>query len=104
MYLKPLLQWAGILAPFLLLPANSELVGGPGLRGILEEDEIDGDHRELIFLKKLKFVKEDPNFKLERCRGDCDDDDQCKGKLVCFNPADSDDGLVPGCQGQVSVY
>ncbi len=37
----------------------------------------------------------------DRCQGDCDDDDQCRGaELVCFQRTDTNiDSSVPGCEG-----
>ncbi|EJK72922.1 hypothetical protein THAOC_05498, partial [Thalassiosira oceanica] len=35
---------------------------------------------------------------LQRCEGDCDNDDECAGSLVCFQ-RDNDDNPIPGCVG-----
>jgi hypothetical protein len=37
----------------------------------------------------------------DRCQGDCDDDDQCRGaELVCFQRIGNiKDSPVPGCEG-----
>ena len=34
---------------------------------------------------------------LKRCQGDCDNDDECEGDLVCY---DQNGMFVPGCEGQ----
>jgi hypothetical protein len=38
-----------------------------------------------------------PDWKLGRCQGDCDDDEDCEGSLMCFQR--SGDKHVPGCKG-----
>ena len=35
-----------------------------------------------------------------RCRGDCDDDDDCDGYLKCYQRSSSNKKRVPGCDGQ----
>lgn len=42
-----------------------------------------------------KFPRKELEYPLERCRGDCDNDDECKDDLVCYQ-RNSDDP-VPGC-------
>lgn len=37
-------------------------------------------------------------FPLEKCQGDCDNDDDCAGQLKCYQR--SDDELIPGCLGK----
>ena len=39
-------------------------------------------------------TKKDP---CDRCEGDCDEDDQCKGKLKCWQKDEREH--VPGCSG-----
>lgn len=43
----------------------------------------------------------DPTYLCNECEGDCDDDDDCAGDLVCFKRS-SIDGFqaVPGCGGE----
>lgn len=46
----------------------------------------------------LLFVSWAPPFKLKECYGDCDEDDDCEGNLVCFGrDRESDTFEVPGC-------
>ena len=39
----------------------------------------------------------DPPSPLSGCRGDCDNDEQCEGDLLCFERAGTE--AVPGCEG-----
>ena len=56
----------------------------------------------------MKFVADDPEdsddpfYPLLMCQGDCDDDDECSGDLVCFDRSDSTP--VPGCSGDNSNW
>lgn len=73
------------------------------LREIVDEEEtMTLDHREL---KALRFVGEShgnpERYPLGRCRGDCDNNEECKGSLVCFEHTGSEP--VPGCTGTVGV-
>lgn len=41
------------------------------------------------------------HFLCNECEGDCDDDDDCEGDLVCFHRSSSDGfQAVPGCKGE----
>ena len=35
--------------------------------------------------------------KCDVCTGDCDDDSECVGDLICFHRSAGDEGVVPGC-------
>jgi hypothetical protein len=48
-------------------------------------------------LEDLDFLDKDPSFTLALCQGDCDEDDDCEGDLVCFQR--DGDKPVPGCSG-----
>jgi hypothetical protein len=53
-------------------------------------------------VKLLKFVANGPNkapdaFPLGECEGDCDNDDECEGSLVCMKRVGGE--IVPGCSG-----
>lgn len=45
-----------------------------------------------------------PLFPLGECQGDCDDDSECAGNLVCFQRRTGSYQAVPGCLGGESVY
>ena len=45
---------------------------------------------------QLDIVNDDKDF--ERCQGDCDNDNDCSGDLVCYNVGNNDNH-VPGCRG-----
>ena len=45
----------------------------------------------------LTNVAKDPKQVLDRCEGDCDNDDDCKGNLICFQRGKF--MSVPGCDG-----
>lgn len=47
----------------------------------------------------LEFKEHDPPYKLGRCQGDCDNDNQCQGDLVCFQRGYNEGANVPGCRG-----
>jgi hypothetical protein len=38
-----------------------------------------------------------PGYPLQECQGDCDDDDECAGDLICFQRDGTE--VVPGCVG-----
>mmetsp|Transcript_9057 Transcript_9057/g.18200 ORF Transcript_9057/g.18200 Transcript_9057/m.18200 type:complete len:840 (+) Transcript_9057:96-2615(+) len=48
------------------------------------------------FLKRRGNDGDGPHFPLGECEGDCDNDDECEGDLICFQRGDAD---VPGCLG-----
>ena len=55
-------------------------------------------------LVPLDFLGSNPNTsgnnnKLLECEGDCDNDDDCDGTLVCFQRNRGSSGNVPGCSG-----
>ena len=54
-----------------------------------------------IRLSDLEFVGNNGNppeaFPLQKCQGDCDNDEECKGELVCFHRNGGEE--VPGCEG-----
>ena len=64
------------------------------LRG--ERAEEPGTHRTL---KSLQFYGVNPSsrYPLGQCEGDCDNDQQCSGNLVCFQR--NGGTPVPGCEG-----
>ena len=46
------------------------------------------------------FVGWEPSEVLQRCQGDCDNDDECEGDLICDDiVAQSGTGIVYGCEG-----
>ena len=47
--------------------------------------------------KEIKFVDNPPKKPLAECEGDCDNDDECAGDLVCHQRDPF--GSVPGCTG-----
>jgi hypothetical protein len=63
------------------------------------------DGRESKFLRRhaprnllsLVFRGAEPNFQLSRCEGDCDDDSDCIGSLICYQKTLGGTGVVPGC-------
>ena len=42
-------------------------------------------------------------FPMNICEGDCDEDADCSGNLVCYQRDDIDTALVPGCSGTPDV-
>mmetsp|Transcript_877 Transcript_877/g.1838 ORF Transcript_877/g.1838 Transcript_877/m.1838 type:complete len:346 (+) Transcript_877:174-1211(+) len=50
-------------------------------------------------LRKLKIRDRNmlSEYPLDRCRGDCDGDEDCKGNLICFQRKSYES--VPGCRG-----
>ena len=50
----------------------------------------------------LNFKGSDPSqTPLGRCEGDCDDDNDCQGSLICFEKDKNEfNGHVPGCNGR----
>eukprot|EP00563_Minutocellus_polymorphus_P003093 CAMPEP_0181044952 /NCGR_PEP_ID=MMETSP1070-20121207/13543_1 /TAXON_ID=265543 /ORGANISM="Minutocellus polymorphus, Strain NH13" /LENGTH=586 /DNA_ID=CAMNT_0023123437 /DNA_START=73 /DNA_END=1835 /DNA_ORIENTATION=+ len=46
---------------------------------------------------KIRYIGDDPDIAMRMCEGDCDDDDDCEGDLVCMQR--SDDEPIPGCGG-----
>jgi hypothetical protein len=38
-------------------------------------------------------------FPMNMCEGDCDEDSDCRGNLVCYQRDDVDTALIPGCSG-----
>ena len=55
------------------------------------------DHNEMS--EHIEFVDANPSSKLDLCEGDCDDDDDCKGNLVCFHREKDSMLAVPECEG-----
>jgi hypothetical protein len=53
-------------------------------------------------LPSLDFVGSNPSEKLKVCEGDCDDDDDCEGDLICHYRDKNDPNPVPGCSGSDS--
>jgi len=52
----------------------------------------------------LLFLTWSPPFILRECQGDCDDDIDCEGDLICFKRSkDSDTDEVPGCSGPENI-
>ena len=50
----------------------------------------------------LYDVEVDPSYTLTECQGDCDDDSDCDGDLVCFFNSAGETNVPPGCQGPAS--
>eukprot|EP00986_Skeletonema_menzelii_P018533 scaffold26655_cov153-Skeletonema_menzelii.AAC.3 len=48
-------------------------------------------------LKEIKFVANPPRAPLGECEGDCDNNNQCAGDLICYQRKGNED--VPGCTG-----
>ena len=55
----------------------------------------DGDE----YLGELTYIGSDPSDLLDACEGDCDDDSDCSGDLLCFHGTDT----VVGCAGTHST-
>ena len=51
----------------------------------------------------LVDVEVNPDYTLEECEGDCDDDSDCEGDLVCFHNVDGSSDVAPGCQGTATA-
>lgn len=51
--------------------------------------------------KKLYYVGANPNKKIQKCKGNCDSNDECAGYLVFFHGKDDKD--VPGCFQRVNA-
>merc|ERR1719334_3144393 len=51
----------------------------------------------------LVDVELDPNYALAECEGDCDNDSDCEGDLVCFHNVDGSSDVAPGCQGTATA-
>ena len=56
-------------------------------------------------LPSLVDVGVDPysSMPLGLCEGDCDDDDECEGDLICFHNEGSDSNVPWGCEGPASI-
>lgn len=50
-------------------------------------------------LQTLRNRGSNPSFQLGQCEGDCDNDDDCTGQLICFQKNSGGSGQVPGCAG-----
>jgi hypothetical protein len=74
---------------------RSGLVEVPGCNGfgISDNDYCIEPRADLLTLTEL-----DPSDILGKCEGDCDNDSECSGDLICFQR--SGFTLVPGCLGQ----
>lgn len=44
-------------------------------------------------------IKTETSFPLGECAGDCDNDSDCYGKLICFHREKDEKAAVPGCVG-----
>ncbi|CAB9518566.1 expressed unknown protein [Seminavis robusta] len=75
-----IIHWITILYSGLFLLANAQSTSTVGL---LEELGNDGEPSSF--------------FPLDLCKGDCDDDDECSGSMVCFQRNGNEQ--VPGCRG-----
>lgn len=42
-------------------------------------------------------------FPMNMCEGDCDEDADCSGNLICYQRDDIDTALIPGCDGTPDV-
>ena len=42
-------------------------------------------------------------FPMKLCEGDCDEDADCNGNLICYQRDDIDTALVPGCAGTPDI-
>ena len=51
-------------------------------------------------LQSLNFLGSDPSVPLSKCQGDCDNDNQCIGSLICFQKNSGGSGIVPGSAGR----
>ena len=51
----------------------------------------------------LVDVELDPNYALAECEGDCDNDSDCEGDLVCFHNDGGSSDVAPGCQGTATA-
>ena len=49
-------------------------------------------------LPNVKFIKWNPTGPLNECEGDCDNDNQCAGDLICYQ-REAGNEAVPGCAG-----
>ena len=38
---------------------------------------------------------------LENCQGDCDNDNNCNGDLICWQRGSTDSDPIPGCTGDI---
>ena len=38
---------------------------------------------------------------LDNCQGDCDNDDDCNGDLICWQRGNTNSDPIPGCTGDV---
>ena len=59
--------------------------------------EAEGDDDRALQLTQAEYVGNDGRgpFPLDLCQGDCDNDEECQGTLVCYQRDRGD--LVPGC-------
>ena len=51
----------------------------------------------------LEDVSLSPSDPLGECQGDCDDDTECDGDLVCFHNTGGDEHAPPGCSGTATT-
>ena len=70
------------------------------LRGLNDRLKDDNQSR-LLSLQSLTGFGGNPHYSysLERCEGDCDDDNDCYGDLVCWQRSGGQFQAVPGCYG-----
>jgi hypothetical protein len=70
--------------------------------GGLSESSVRGHEPKQRRLVDIEIIGADPvdNYPLARCQGDCDNDVQCVGELVCYQRNAYDP--VPGCSGGTS--
>lgn len=63
-----------------------------------DEDEDDGDeHDEDLWVQDLGSAHCTEDYPCEQCEGDCDDDIECAGDLICCKRQDNES--VPTCSG-----
>ena len=69
--------------------------GGDPVPGCVGSDSSSTDYCTLPTLNDIGNNLSNGSYDL--CQGDCDDDNDCKGELLCFQRSGYDE--VPGCSG-----
>jgi hypothetical protein len=46
----------------------------------------------------LEFVAWNPPLPLQHCQGDCDNDSDCDGEMICFHRNRFNSAIPPGCK------
>jgi len=76
-----------------------------GVKEKIENLNLDsgGQSPELKTLSSSEISDKGDDYKLAMCEGDCDNDEDCAGDLICFDRSSGSTAPVPGCSGEGSA-